>query len=68
VVYRLLEDYLINPRIFGKTVDVPPMVTVVAVLFGGALGGVLGALVAIPAAASVRILLEEVAYPYLDQA
>jgi predicted PurR-regulated permease PerM len=68
IVYRQLEDYLITPKIIGRTVDVPPVVTVLAVLIGGALGSVLGALVAIPVAAAVRILLQEVAYPRLEEA
>lgn len=68
VVYRQLEDYLINPRIIGRTVKVPPVVTIVSVLLGAALGGVFGALLAIPTAAAIRIILEEVAYPHLDEA
>ncbi len=51
IAYRLAEDYLIVPRIMGRTVEVPAVVTVVAVLLGGALMGLIGALVAIPAAA-----------------
>jgi predicted PurR-regulated permease PerM len=47
---------------------VPALVTVVAVLFGGALLGIIGALVAIPVAAAILLLAEEVLYPRLDQA
>jgi predicted PurR-regulated permease PerM len=64
--YRLAEDYLIVPRIMGKTVEVPAVVTVVAVLVGGALMGLIGALVAIPAAAALRLLLHEVTFRRLD--
>src|SRR5216684_4799961 len=60
IAYRLAEDYLIVPRIMGRTVEVPAVVTVVAVLLGGALMGLIGALVAIPAAAALRLLLNEV--------
>ena len=49
VVYRLVEDYLLVPRIIGRVVEVPALVTVVAVLVGGALLCIVGALVAIPA-------------------
>jgi predicted PurR-regulated permease PerM len=66
VGYRLAEDYLIVPRIMGKTVQVPAVVTVVAVLVGGALMGLIGALVAIPAAAALRLLLHEVTFRRLD--
>jgi len=66
VVYRLAEDYLIVPRIMGRTVEVPAVVTVVAVLLGGTLMGLIGALVAIPVAAALRLLLQEVAFHRLD--
>lgn len=67
VVYRLLEDYLLVPRIIGSAVKVPAIVTVVAVLLGGALLGIIGALVAIPIAAALLLLAEEVLYPRLDR-
>jgi predicted PurR-regulated permease PerM len=66
IAYRLAEDYLIVPRILGRTVQVPAVVTVVAVLVGGALMGIVGALVAIPVAAAVSLLLHEVAFHRLD--
>jgi predicted PurR-regulated permease PerM len=66
VGYRLAEDYLLVPRIMGRAVQVPAVVSVVAVLVGGALMGVVGALVAIPAAAALRLLLHEVAFRRLD--
>ena len=66
IAYRLAEDYLIVPRIMGRTVDVPAVVTVVAVLLGGALMGLIGALIAIPAAAALRLLLHEVTFHRLD--
>lgn len=68
VVYRLLEDYLLVPRIIGGAVKIPALVTVVAVIIGGALLGVIGALVAIPVAAALLLLLREVLYPRLDRA
>ena len=66
IAYRLAEDYLIVPRIMGRTVEVPAVVTV-AVLLGGALMGLIGALVAIPAAAALRLLLNEVTFRRLDR-
>ena len=65
--YRLAEDYLLVPRIMGRTVKVPAVVSVVAVLVGGALMGIIGALVAIPAAAALRLLLHEVTFRRLDR-
>jgi predicted PurR-regulated permease PerM len=66
VGYRLAEDYLLVPRILGRAVQVPAVVSVVAVLVGGALLGIIGALVAIPAAAALRLWLDEVAFRRLD--
>lgn len=66
IVYRNLEDYLITPRVMKKTVQVSGLVTVIAVLIGGALLGIIGALIAIPIAAAIKLVLEEVSYPRLD--
>lgn len=68
VLYRFLEDYLLVPKIVGKAVRVPALITVIAVLLGGALLGVIGALVAIPIAAAGLLLAEEMLYPRLDRA
>lgn len=68
VGYRFVEDYLLVPRIIGGAVKVPALVTVVAVILGGALLGVVGALVAIPVAAALLLLVREVLYPRLDSA
>jgi predicted PurR-regulated permease PerM len=68
VGYRFAEDYLLVPRVMGRTVQVPAAVTVVAVLIGAALLGLVGALVAIPAAAAVRLLLNEVTFRRMDRA
>jgi predicted PurR-regulated permease PerM len=68
ILYRLVEDYLLVPKIIGSTVKVPALVTVVAVLLGAALLGVIGALVAIPVAAAGLLLAQEVLYPRLDRA
>jgi predicted PurR-regulated permease PerM len=66
IAYRLAEDYFVVPRVMGKTVQVPGAVSVVAVLIGGALMGIVGALVAIPAAAALRLFLQEVVFHRLD--
>jgi predicted PurR-regulated permease PerM len=66
VCYKLAEDYFIVPRVMGKTVQVPAVVSLVAVLIGGTLLGIIGALVAIPAAAAIRLFLQEVVFRRLD--
>jgi predicted PurR-regulated permease PerM len=65
VVYRLLEDYLLTPRIMLRTVAVPGLITVLATVLGGALLGIVGALVAIPVAAAIKLLHEEITAPRL---
>ena len=66
IVYRFVEDYLLTPRIMVRTVAVPGLVTVIATVLGGALLGIIGALVAIPIAAAAKLLFEEIAVPRLD--
>jgi len=66
LLYKLAEDYFIVPRVMGRTVQVPATVTLVAVLIGGTLLGIIGALVAIPVAAAARLLLQEIAFRRLD--
>jgi predicted PurR-regulated permease PerM len=57
--YQQLENHVIQPQVQKRTVNVQPIITIVAVLFGSTLLGVLGAIVAIPIAASIQILLRE---------
>jgi predicted PurR-regulated permease PerM len=59
IVYQQFENHVIQPQIQKRTVHVHPFITIVAVLFGSVLLGVIGALVAIPVAASIQILLRE---------
>src|ERR1700691_5050496 len=66
VAYKLAEDYFIVPRVMGKTVQVPAVVSLGAGLIGGTLLGIIGALVAIPAAAAIRLFLQEVVFRRLD--
>jgi predicted PurR-regulated permease PerM len=67
VAYRVLEDYLITPRVMGRTVHVNGLVTVISLMIGGALLGIVGALLAIPVAATIKLLLDELALPRLDR-
>jgi predicted PurR-regulated permease PerM len=64
--YKLAEDYFIVPKVMGRTVQVPAVVSLVAVLIGGTLLGIIGALVAIPVAAAIRLFLQEVVFRRLD--
>jgi predicted PurR-regulated permease PerM len=68
IVYRLVEDYLLIPKIIGGVLKVPALITVVAVIVGGALLGVVGAVIAIPVAAALQLLAREILVPRLDSA
>ncbi len=63
LVYQQVENYLVYPKIMARTVEIPGVVTIIAVLIGGALLGVVGALLAIPIAAALLFLLREVVVP-----
>lgn len=66
IVYQQLENYLIYPRVMRSSVDVPGVITVIAVLIGGSLLGVVGALLAIPTAAGLLLIIREVWLPKQD--
>jgi predicted PurR-regulated permease PerM len=55
-LYQQLENYVIVPRIMGKTVEMSSFVVFIAALSGGILAGFVGALVAIPVGACLQIL------------
>jgi predicted PurR-regulated permease PerM len=63
VLYQQVENYLIYPRVMKRSVDVTPAVTVIAALFGGALLGIVGALLAIPVAAAISLIIREFVLP-----
>ncbi len=67
VAYQQLENYVVAPRIMQRTISVPGAVTVIAALAGGTLLGVLGALLAIPVAAGLLLIYEEVLLPRQHQ-
>ncbi|NOL43930.1 AI-2E family transporter [Kribbella sandramycini] len=60
IVYQQIENYVVAPRIMRRAVDIPGAVTVIAALLGGALLGVVGALLAIPSAAAILLIIREV--------
>ena len=64
--YLQIEAYVISPRVMARAVSVPAAVAVIAVIAGGALLGVLGALMAIPLAAALLLLVREVFIPRQD--
>jgi predicted PurR-regulated permease PerM len=67
LIYMQIEAYVISPRIMGRAVSVPGAVVVIAALAGGSLLGLLGALVAIPVAASILIIYRQVVIPRMNE-
>lgn len=63
LIYLQLEAYIISPRVMKKAVSVPASLVVIAALMGGTLLGILGAVIAIPLAAAVLLLVREVWVP-----
>ena len=63
LIYMQVEAYVLNPRIMARAVKVPGVVVVIAALVGGTLLGILGALIAIPVAAAVQLIIREVIVP-----
>lgn len=60
LIYQQIENYVLYPRVMRSSVDVPGVVTVVAVLLGASLMGVVGAMLAIPMAAAALLLVREI--------
>jgi predicted PurR-regulated permease PerM len=59
IVWQRFEDYVVQPLVYGRALRVNPIVTIVAVLVGASLLGILGALLAIPTAAAIQIVLRD---------
>lgn len=59
VVYQQTETHVIGPMVYRRTVDMRPVLVILSVLAGASLLGILGALLAIPAAATIQLLVRE---------
>jgi predicted PurR-regulated permease PerM len=55
LLYQQFEDRFLTPRVYGQTLNLPPLVVLIAVLVGGQLLGIVGVLLAMPAAAVARV-------------
>lgn len=67
VVYQQVDAFVLQPRIFQRSVNVPGPLVVLAAISGGVLFGIAGALLAIPTVASLLLLYREVLVPALDR-
>ncbi len=63
LIYMQVEAYVLSPHIMNRAVSVPGAVVVIAALAGGSLLGILGALIAIPVAASIIMIIKQVVIP-----
>jgi predicted PurR-regulated permease PerM len=63
IIYQQVENYVIAPRIMTKAVDISPAAVLLAALIGGSLLGFFGALMAIPTAAAIKLIFQEVVQP-----
>jgi predicted PurR-regulated permease PerM len=59
IVWQRFEDYVVQPAVYGRSVHVNPLVTIVSLLIGAELLGILGVLLAIPCAAAIQIILRD---------
>jgi predicted PurR-regulated permease PerM len=57
IVYQQIENHILQPVVYGRTVQLSPLAVLIAVLIGSELAGVIGALAAIPVAGSIQVLL-----------
>jgi predicted PurR-regulated permease PerM len=67
IVYQQAENYLIAPRVMTKAVDLSPAAVLLAALIGASLLGFVGALMAIPAAASIKLVMQEIVQPVAER-
>lgn len=63
LVYQLLENFVIAPRVMNRAIDLSPVAVIVAILIGGSLAGLFGALLALPVAAMIKIIVFELLVP-----
>lgn len=59
LIYQQLENAFLTPTIMKSTVDLPPLAVIIALALGGTIAGILGALVAVPTAALIAVILDE---------
>src|SRR6185436_17661745 len=63
LIYQQLENYVVYPIVYRKAVELSPFTTIVAVLIAGSLLGVVGAILAVPFAAVIKVVMREAGAP-----
>jgi predicted PurR-regulated permease PerM len=67
IIYVQIENYVVTPKIMRRSLNVPGAVTIIAALLGTSLFGLIGALLAVPIAASIILILDEVVLPQAEK-
>ena len=67
IIYQQVENYVIVPRVMTKAIDISPAAVLLAALIGGSLLGFIGALIALPFAAAIKLLAQEVVMPRMEK-
>jgi predicted PurR-regulated permease PerM len=67
IAYQQVENYIVYPRVMQRSFDLPGSAIVIAALIGAALLGVVGALLAIPTAAAIALVIREVWHPHQER-
>jgi len=66
VLWRILMDYLIAPRVMGHELEIHPLLAIFALMVGGAVGGIVGIYLSVPLVAAVRVIYRRYASPAPD--
>jgi predicted PurR-regulated permease PerM len=67
IIYVQFENYVLTPRVMKRSLSIPGLVTIIAALIGTSLLGLVGGILAVPLAAAVLLILDEVVYPQADK-
>jgi predicted PurR-regulated permease PerM len=67
IIYVQFENYVLTPRVMKRSLSIPGLVTIIAALVGTSLLGLVGGILAVPIAAAVLLILDEVVYPQADK-
>jgi predicted PurR-regulated permease PerM len=68
IIPQIIDGWLLTPLVQGKSIGLHPITTIVVILIGSELAGMFGLLLAIPAAAAIKIIFKEFAWPEIAEA
>ncbi len=67
IIYVQFENYVLTPKVMKRSLSIPGLVTIIAALIGTSLLGLVGGILAVPLAAAVLLILDEVVYPQAEK-